>query len=135
MKKRIMLSTIITLLFAMSATAGNYKLKLNNSANNIFADDIDIYWYCEGRKKDKDTVAYLKKKTRELSSKKCGKNDELKVKMKVGKISLPITYRNNSEFTNGFLGTNGFIFSNPKHCFNISHQIVSGQPMIQEIRC
>jgi hypothetical protein len=135
--RKLMLSTITTALFLISATAtaGDYKAQLHNSANNVFAGDLKIYWYCDGRKKDKDTVAYLKKKTRKLSSSRCGTNDELTIKVKAGKIPLQIKYRNNAEFGNEFVGNNGFVFTNTKHCFNIGHQLVSGQPMIQEIRC
>jgi hypothetical protein len=132
----IFVLVVVSSFLTSNAIAGhnNWKLKLDNSVNNILADTIRILWYCDGNRKDKDTVAYLKKKTRELSYSKCKNGDELTVKFKIGsKLYLPISV--DSSFTNGFFGQSEFKFYQQKHCFNVSNNLISGQPAIKVINC
>lgn len=133
-KAMILLMTIGTVLLTGNATAADWKAKLQNGANNIFANEVKMKWYCNGRKQDADLFPYLKTKTRKLSYSKCRSGNQLSVKFFIGKIPTGIIFRNN-EFENGFVGNESFVYHETKHCFEVSNQVVSGQPMIRVKDC
>jgi len=136
MKRVIYLLIAIGFSFiSFNASAGdNWKIRLDNGANNLWAETIKIQWYCNGKKKDTDTVAYLTKKTRALGYSKCRKGNELTVKFKVGNtLYFPIIY--GAGFVNNFVGSKEFMYSQRKHCFAVSNQVLSGQPTIKPVSC
>ena len=113
---KLSLCLSIGLFFASpSAYAGeHYKLQIKNAT----WDGLKLKWYCKGKKVDMDTFPPYRKKSRELSKKKCRNIKDLTIKI------FPSTYMFKMAM-NGYVGINAY-----KNMVSISDFDVNNLPKI-----